>query len=160
MRSACLKLGAVLLTLAPLATLGLAATRFLAPIEKQPAGPWYPVATLFDLPDDGQPVRVLITAHEHDAWTKFPDQTVGAVFLRRRPDDGAILAFAPEHHPLLHIPVEYHASDRLFRSNCWSLSFDLDGNEIEQDDLPAVGHKMPRLPVFVSEGRVWVRYEP
>src|SRR5262245_30787921 len=44
------------------------------------------VAMLSALPEDGQPRRFQIIADRSDAWNKFPQVPVGAVYLRRVSD--------------------------------------------------------------------------
>lgn len=159
MRATYMKIAIVLLALVPLGTLGLASAAFLAPHREPAPGPWFKVATLGDLREDGEPIRAMITVPAHDAWAQLPDRFIGYVFVRRLPGDAAVVALRAEHHPFLHIAVNYDATKRLFHSTCWNLSFDLDGKEIMTDDLPPVGHEIERLPVHLDGADIWVRYE-
>ena len=41
------------------------------------------VATLDDVPDDGVPRRFSVSENQVDAWNYYPNQPVGAIYLRR-----------------------------------------------------------------------------
>ena len=53
----------------------------------EPKGKLIRLATLDSLPADGRPVAVPVIADKVDAWTREANQPVGAVFLRRLPDN-------------------------------------------------------------------------
>jgi menaquinol-cytochrome c reductase iron-sulfur subunit len=51
--------------------------------QKAGGGQWIKVTTLDSLPKDGAPQKFAILASRTDAWNRFPNAPVGAVYLRR-----------------------------------------------------------------------------
>ena len=51
------------------------------------------VAALQSVPADGIPRQFPVIADQHDAWTFFPKQRIGSVFLRRDPTDQNLQCF-------------------------------------------------------------------
>ncbi len=121
--------------------------------------PWLPVTNQSSLPEDGQPRLFPVFTPRRDAWTQLPDEVVGHVYLRRLPGEGRVLALRPEHHDQLRISVVYDETQKVFRSRCWSLRFDLDGQELDRPGQARVGHMMPSVPVRCQDGQVFVRVE-
>ena len=63
------------------------AVSFFNPLrQKQQGGGWFKLAPLAALPEDGTPKKYPVIAARTDAWNRFPDEPIGAVFLRRRGD--------------------------------------------------------------------------
>src|SRR5579864_6002522 len=42
------------------------------------------ITTLAAVPDDGIPRQFPVIADRQDAWTRYPDEAIGAVYLRRQ----------------------------------------------------------------------------
>ncbi|MBA4150795.1 MAG: Rieske 2Fe-2S domain-containing protein [Verrucomicrobia bacterium] len=87
---------------------------YLDPLRKKTAAPGDPirVASLTSLPEDGIPRKFAVLADRSDAWNKYPNVPVGAVYLRRRegkiealhsvcPHAGCFIDYAPERNSFL-----------------------------------------------------------
>ena len=113
-----------------------------------------PVTNLSDLPDDGTPLRFVLTADKIDAWNEFKDQTIGTVYLRKMPGN-QIIAFT-DTCPHLGCKVDFHESNRTFLCPCHASTFDLDGkrlNEIPPRSMDTLESKTD------ADGKVWVKYQ-
>src|ERR1700689_1198593 len=84
-RSLALGLGA----LAALLPLGAALVALLDPLRRKSSadGP-VRVTNLDAVPDDGLPHKFPVLAARTDAWNKFANSPIGAVYLRRLPGGG------------------------------------------------------------------------
>lgn len=136
---------------------------FLNPLRKKrqggaPAGEFTRVANLDDLPEDGTPVRVPVLADRRDAWNYFPEQPVGAVWLRRT-EEGQVLAFQGEC-PHLGCDITFVKAEGgqpgVFRCPCHeNPTFDLQGTLLQVDsssprDLDALDVKIENNDVLVK----------
>src|SRR6185503_3167966 len=83
------------------------------------------VTTLNALPNDGKPRRFQIIADREDAWNKFPQVPVGAVYLRRV-DETKVEALNVTC-PHAGCPVEFKADTQSFLCPCHDSKFKLDG---------------------------------
>jgi len=84
------------------------------------------VANLSSLPDDGTPRRFEIIAGRVDAWNRFPNVAVGAIFLRRvGPDKVEALNVICPHAGC---PVEFKPATKNFLCPCHDSQFNLDGS--------------------------------
>jgi Rieske Fe-S protein len=139
--------GAGLLTvLDPLRrTGGSAATAFLR------------VASLGSLPDDGTPRRFEIIADQVDAWNRFPNVAIGAVYLRKT-GAGKVEALNVTC-PHAGCPVEFKAGPRNYLCPCHDSQFNLDGTLVAGARSPSP-RAMDALEVEIREGsEVWVRFQ-
>ena len=102
------------------------------------------VARLSDLPV-GQPIEAAVTGSRQDAWTLYPEDTIGHVWLVRRTDEStsaeqskvdAYSAVCPH----LRCAVQLDSSGESFVCPCHKAGFDLDGKRVENHEL---GHKNP-----------------
>lgn len=149
-------LGAGALLTAPLA--GLRA--WLHPLRRSetPAdGRWILVARLSALPDDNVPRRFPAVADHVNAWTRMPQQTVGAVYLRRSPGDATVQAFnvVCPHAGCL---VDYAPEQKGFLCPCHDSRFTLDGR-LENPGSPSP-RGLDSLDTEVRQGEeVWVRFQ-
>ncbi len=70
--------------LAYLSPLAAGIVPFLNPLrQKGTAGEFLRLAALENLPEDGTPQKIAVVADHTDAWNRFPEEPIGAVFLRR-----------------------------------------------------------------------------
>lgn len=93
------------------------------------------VASLDDLPDDGVPRRFSVSENEIDAWNYYPNQPVGAVYLRRakgQTTPEALQATCPHAGCM----VEFLNSAHVFRCPCHNSSFQPDGQIIQPSPAP------------------------
>lgn len=124
--------------------------------RKNAAGGFLRVTTLTALAEDGTPRRFEVIADREDAWNKFPQVPVGAVYLRRGAQ-GKIEALNVTC-PHAGCPVEYKAGTKGFLCPCHDSKFHLDGT------LASAASPSPRaldaLEVEVrNNAEVWVRFQ-
>jgi len=114
------------------------------------------VATLEALPDDGVPRRFPVIASKTDAWNKFKESPIGAVYLRRT-SDGKVEALNVVC-PHAGCFVDFVADDKRFHCPCHKSSFEMDGT-IADPKSPSP-RALDSLTVKVdAEGAVWVAFQ-
>jgi menaquinol-cytochrome c reductase iron-sulfur subunit len=115
--------------------LGVPAALFLIDGRNRPARStgFRTVARLSDL-EINRPKDVVITDSRRDAWTLYPTDVIGRVWLIRRPGDqvDAFTAVCP------HLGCSINQSGNEFRCPCHGGRFDLHGHRIEEP-----GHTNP-----------------
>ena len=99
---------------------------------------------LKDLPV-GRPVELAITGRRRDAWTTYPKETIGRVWLvRKAPTPEKSSASEVEAYttvcPHLGCAVKLAGSGKMFVCPCHQAGFDLDGRRLSPLQL---GHKNP-----------------
>lgn len=104
------------------------------------------------LPADGTPVRYTVHDDIVNVWNKFPNQPIGAVWLRRIQDQ--VLAFSTVC-PHLGCDVEHRPGEGDFYCPCHTSAFDLDGEPLNK--IPP--RAMDTLVTYVKDGRIWLKYE-
>jgi menaquinol-cytochrome c reductase iron-sulfur subunit len=114
------------------------------------------VTTLAALPVGGPPQRFPIIAERTDAWTRFPAEAVGAVFLRRVGEkDLAVLSSICPHAGC---GVSYDARTNGFFCPCHSAHFDIQGKRTDAKSISP--RDMDMLGYNLRNGsEVWVRFE-
>ena len=113
------------------------------------------VAALQSVPADGIPRQFPVIADHHDAWTFFPEQRIGSVFLRRDPADQNLQCFT-SICPHAGCSVSYASETETFNCPCHGSQFDLDGRCIPPTPSP---RGMDLLEVRVNENdEVLVKY--
>jgi menaquinol-cytochrome c reductase iron-sulfur subunit len=122
------------------------------------AGKFVRVATLESIPTEGAQ-QLPVIADRHDAWSHFPSERIGAVYLRRV-GENAVEAFNAVC-PHLGCIYSYVSSRNEFYCPCHNSAFHIDGSRIEG---PGRVNPSPRpldqLDVQVKEnGEVWVKFE-
>jgi menaquinol-cytochrome c reductase iron-sulfur subunit len=124
--------------------------------RKTEAGEFVRVGNLESLPTDGQPRKFSVLARRVDAWNKFPNVPVGAVYLRRTAETAvqAYNAICPHAGCF----VDFLAERGNFFCPCHNSSFALDGS-INDPKSPSP-RGMDSLEVEVrNEGEIWVRFQ-
>ena len=146
--------GAVAL-LVPAAT-GVVA--FLNPLrQKSQAGRFMRLAALDALPEDGTPRKLPVIADRIDAWSRFPAEPIGAVFLRRVGNDvSALQVLCP--HANCSINFESSPQGGKFFCPCHAASFNLSGKRT--DPTSPSPRNMDTLEVEIrNKNEVWVKFE-
>ena len=121
-------------------------------------GQLVPVVPLDAVPPDGRPYRFQVIADKQDAWNKFPNTPVGAVYLKRTQKDGkdSIVAFnvtCPHAGCAVDVMI-----DGSFKCPCHNSHFKPDGAiDLEKGCVSARG--LDALDVQVSDGFIHVRYQ-
>lgn len=113
------------------------------------------VTNVESLPKDGTPRKFPILASRTDAWNKFPDAPIGAVYLRRT-GEKTVEAFNVVC-PHAGCFVDYRAEIKSFFCPCHNSAFDLTG-KISDPKSPSP-RGLDSLKVEVGEtGEVWVEF--
>jgi menaquinol-cytochrome c reductase iron-sulfur subunit len=154
-RAAAVAIGA-LITLFPLAA-GLFV--FADPLRRGAAGPGFIKLTNLDwVPGDGVPRAFPVVASCIDAWTCFPSEPIGAVFVRRKQGDAKLEVFQTTC-PHAGCMLDYSASGDDFKCPCHNSAFQLDG----QLDYGPSPRPMDSLAYEIRDNHgvkeVWVKFE-
>ncbi|MGZ0169700.1 MAG: QcrA and Rieske domain-containing protein [Planctomycetales bacterium] len=104
------------------------------------------------LPEDGTPVRYTVHDDIVNVWNKFPNQPIGAVWLRKIQNQ--VLAFSTVC-PHLGCDVEHRSGEGNFFCPCHASAFDMDGKSL--NSIPPRG--MDTLETKIEEGRIWLKYQ-
>ena len=129
--------------------------------RKGDSGKLVKVANLEALPKDGVPRVFPVNADRTDAWNKFPQVRIGAVFLRRT-QEGAVTAFNVSC-PHLGCAVDYRESGvtKEFPCPCHNSQFELDG-AIKNPRSTQRPRGMDSLEVDeakLADGEVWINFQ-
>lgn len=149
--AACLGLAAVG---APVA---VGARVFLDPLTRlKTVETFVKVTTVDTLPEDGTPVQFPVLADRRDAWTKFTQVPIGAVFLQRQPK-GKLLALSVVC-PHAGCFVDYLEEQQGFLCPCHNSLFAKDG-KLKDEQSPSP-RPLDTLEVQVrNKNEVWVRFQ-
>ncbi|MHB8524352.1 MAG: QcrA and Rieske domain-containing protein [Limisphaerales bacterium] len=130
---------------------------FLDPLRrKSGASGFSRVASLETLPDDGLPRKFTVVADRTDAWNRFPQVPVGAVYLRRTGDKTiqAVNAVCPHAGCF----VDFVAARNGYFCPCHNSSFTPDGR-IDDPKSPSP-RGLDALPVEIrDETEIWVKFQ-
>jgi menaquinol-cytochrome c reductase iron-sulfur subunit len=147
-----------------LAPVGAAVRAFFAPARQkgQAAGDFTRVAPLDSLPEDGTPKKFPILAQRRDAWTVYPNEPIGQVFLRRVGKDQVVALHVKCPHMGCAISyVEEKQGDQVvkkFYCPCHKANFDLEGRRT--DAVSESPRDMDTLDeVKIEDGFVYVRFK-
>lgn len=152
-KAAALATGAVA-TVLPL-TAGLAV--FLDPLRRSSAAlEPIRVTTLEALPDDGIPRKFSIFASQSDAWNKYPQAPIGAIYLRRTADKTveALNVVCPHAGCF----VDFLPGRKGFFCPCHDSHFAIDGTIADQRSPSP--RALDTLEVEIRNGlEVWVKFQ-
>jgi len=131
---------------------------FLNPLrQKSRSGQFMRLASLDTLPEDGTPRKFSVVADRVDAWNRFPNEPIGAVFLRRV--GGEVKAFqviCP--HAGCSIGLQSTPQGAAFLCPCHLANFDLEGRRT--DKISPSPRDMDVLEVEVrNNNEVWVKFQ-
>ena len=124
--------------------------------RKSAAGGAVRVTSLEALPADGVPRKFSVLADREDAWNKFRQSPVGAVYLRRTTEGKleALNVVCPHAGCF----VDFNGERREFICPCHNSAFALDG-KIAEMSSPAA-RSLDTLEVEVRNGKeVWVKFQ-
>ena len=103
---------------------------------------------------NGDPQLVKIIMDKVDAWNKYLNQPVGAVYLRRT-DKDKVVAFN-SRCPHLGCAVDYKPLEQHYFCPCHTSTFDMDGQM--QNDIPP--RDLDNLEVQIRNGReIWLKFQ-
>jgi menaquinol-cytochrome c reductase iron-sulfur subunit len=134
------------------------ALAFLNPLRiKSEGGKQIRLTTLDLLPADGTPQRFPVIADRSDAWTFYPNEPIGAVWLRLTDAKQKKVQAVQVVCPHLGCYVEFRTADKTFFCPCHRASFDLDGKRREERSMSP--RDLDTLEVGIRNGNeVWVDY--
>ncbi len=143
--------------LATLAPVAAGVWAFLDPLRRKTAAATFlPVTELSAVPDDGVPRQFAVVAERIDAWTGFPREPIGAVYLRRTKGAETVEALTATC-PHAGCFIELESGGRAFRCPCHNSTFTLDGGIVEPSPSP---RPMDALECRVGKnGEVEVKWE-
>jgi menaquinol-cytochrome c reductase iron-sulfur subunit len=139
------------------AAVGMAA--FLDPLRRkgQSGARFLRLATLEALPEDGTPRKVPVIAERSDAWSRYPAQPIGAVFLRRTGEKvAAMQVICP--HAGCSIDFQRSPEGGRFFCPCHGAAFDLSGKRT-QADSPSPRDMDPLEVEIRNRNEVWVKFQ-
>ena len=143
-----------MITIAPIAA---GARVLLDPLRRTGAGGQkIKVTNLDSLPKDGIPRKFAIFASRSDAWNRFPDAPVGAVYLRRTGDNAveALNVVCPHAGCF----VDFRAEKKGFFCPCHNSLFEMDGKVADPKSPSPRG--LDTLAVEIRNGaEVWVEFQ-
>lgn len=131
---------------------------FLNPLrQKSRSGDFMRLASLEMLPEDGTPRKVPVIAERVDAWNVYPQEPIGAVFLRRT---GATVAALQVICPHAGCSITYQSAPEggKFFCPCHVANFDLTGKRT--DATSPSPRDMDALDVEIrNQNEVWVKFQ-
>ncbi len=132
--------------------------------QKSQAGLLLRLTSLDALPEDGTPRRFPIIADRTDAWNRFPNEPIGAVYLRRTGAKSveAIQSICPHAGCIVQFTPGSGEGDKQdggkFFCPCHAASFDLAGKRL--DETSPCPRDLDTLEVDIRGGvDVWVKFE-
>lgn len=124
-----------------------------APLQQKGSQVEVKLATLDALPVGGAPKLFQIVTDRRDAWTQFPKQAIGSVFLLRK-SESEIVAFHSSC-PHLGCAVEFRDEASVFYCPCHDSSFAKSGEVVGKS--PSL-RGLDTLEVEVRGKDVWVKF--
>lgn len=118
--------------IAVLTPLGAGLAAFLTPLFRKSKSAQVRVALLDQVPADGVPRVFPVLAERVDAWTRYPEQRIGAVYLIRKPGEAAPTAFTAKC-PHAGCFIGYTPGEQEFKCPCHTSAFNLDGTRVNGD---------------------------
>ena len=132
-------------------------TVFLDPLRRKSSGKTFVrVATLDALSNDGAPRKFPVLADRVDAWNKFNNVPIGAVYLRRTAEDKveALNVVCPHAGCF----VDFKSERGKFLCPCHNSVFALDGKIADASSPAARG--LDTLDVELRNGKeIWVEFQ-
>jgi len=117
------------------------------------------LASLEMMPEDGTPLKVPVIADRTDAWSRFPAEPIGAVFLSRAagPSNDKTMALQVIC-PHAGCSINYDVTGRKYFCPCHAASFDMAGNRT--DATSPSPRNMDSLEVEIrNKNEVWVKFQ-
>jgi len=130
---------------------------FLSPWrQRSQTGNWIRVASKAALPADGSPQHCPVISDRSDAWNRYPDEAIGAIFLYRGKNDEvlALQSICPHNGGC----VSYDPEKKNFYCPSHGALFDPQGVRLDQKSISP--RDLDSLEVEIRDGtEVWVKFE-
>ena len=152
-------------SIAVLTPIGVGIAAFLTPLFRKSKSPEVRIALLDQVPDDGLPRYFPVVADREDAWTRYPAQRVGAVYLIREAGQETPTAFTAKC-PHAGCFIGYTPGAKVFQCPCHTSAFKLNGERVN-GDAEVAPRGMDTLPVSIRQAKagdgteiaeVWVEF--
>lgn len=141
---------------------------FLNPLWRKAKSPKVRVALLSQVPADGVPRYFPVLADRNDAWNRYPQQRIGAVYLlqeRGQQERGQPPTAFAAKCPHAGCFIGYTPGSEVFQCPCHTSAFHLDGTRVH-GDAEVSPRDMDRLPVELKpvgvgveeDVEIWVEY--
>ena len=114
---------------------------------------WLPAASIEELVCDGVPQLLKVQIVHRDAWSRCAPVVVDRAYVRCTGDSKELAVLSVHGH--LGCWIEFDAARRRFKSQCYSLEYDIDGKLLDRDS-PRVDDMAP-VDFRVDQGRLYVR---
>jgi menaquinol-cytochrome c reductase iron-sulfur subunit len=119
------------------------------------------VTTLDSVPDDGIPRQFPVIADRTDAWNRYPNEPIGAVYLVRNKGTKTVHAFNAIC-PHAGCFVDFKIDENHYKCPCHSSFFEVDGARIDPASCPSP-RDLDALEVdsvqLNKKGEVWVTFK-
>lgn len=125
--------------------------------DKQQPGRLVRVTSLEAVPDDGVPRQFPVIADRQDAWNRFPDEAIGAVYLRRTKGSEEVEAFNAIC-PHAGCFVNFDRKQDVYQCPCHDSSFDLSGKCQHGPSPRSLDALDTELRPAGKEQYIWVRF--
>lgn len=134
---------------------------FLDPVRKKRfrAAEFIPVTPLDAVPTDGSPKRFQVIADRTDAWTRYQNVPLGAVYVKRAPGaQGSVVAYNALC-PHAGCFVDVAADGRSFHCPCHNSGFSADGALKPGAVSPRAMDQLEVDPEGVKQGVVRIKFQ-
>lgn len=113
------------------------------------------VTTLDSLPNDGIPRKFAIRASRTDAWNKFPDAAIGAIYLRRSGENSveALNVVCPHAGCF----VDFRPEKKGYFCPCHNSLFAMDGKIADPKSPSPRG--LDALKVEIKGAEIWIEFQ-
>jgi len=138
-------------TVAMATPLAAGVATFLSPLFRKRGSSKVRVALLDQTPDDGVPRYFSVITDRNDAWTRYPAQRLGAVYLIRAKGAQAPIAFTAKC-PHAGCFIGYTPGAKEFQCPCHTSAFNLDGTRVH-GDAEVAPRGMDELKVELREAQ-------
>lgn len=115
------------------------------------------IATLAALPDDGVPRQFPVIADRQDAWTRYQNEAIGAVYLCRQPGSEEIQAFNATC-PHAACFVAFNRDRDAYQCPCHDSVFGVDGKLNSGPSPRGLDQLDAELRPTGEQKEIWVRY--
>ena len=116
------------------------------------------VTTLDSVPADGIARQFPVIADITDAWNRYPNEPVGAIFVRRQEGQTEVEVFNATC-PHLSCFVNFNIDARQFHCPCHGSTFEANGKRVGPSPSPRDLDSLEVDREKLQRGEVWVKYK-